>query len=213
MSEEAKEEVEVVTEAKVEAKPVAEENITSEKTFTLTLKNMTGGEFQIECTQSHTTAQVKQKLHEQNEHWPVACIRMLAGRKTMEDSKTLADYEITKPTKLRFVVKLMNVITLERLQGRWIDVVTQGSFTNSVSIEDDDITWYGGGCHKLVLEEDCFQYRDDKYKPIGILKDIIIMDSVDDENNIGYWIREWNENTIAEMRKRWPELTYKVGDE
>ena len=48
-----------------------------------------------------------------------------------------------------------------------IDVVSRGTFTNTVTIDDDNITWYSG-FHKLVLEEDTFRYDGDRYKPVKI---------------------------------------------
>lgn len=187
--------------------------------FNLRLKNLLGGICEVSVTPKDTIGQVKQKIHE-NYDIAVAAMEIVADRKKKKDNEaTLADSGVTENSKCMLIVRLMNVLTEEYLQGQWYWFWQDGGFRIIIENKELNVHYFGSRSSKerydFVRTDENFGFKgqgmDINFKPHSLKRGFIKV--VGDEENsmevfrnrVGFWIRNRTQDNLQEIRKEWPE--------
>lgn len=97
----------------------SEGELNASETIKFMVIAVTGWKLQMERDPSDTIGSLKQEIEEKQEVQKIAQTFVLGRDKLTDDSKTLADCGIKNGVKIRCIVKLMKLITLASMQGRW----------------------------------------------------------------------------------------------
>lgn len=87
-----------------------------EEKMTVKLKTMTGEEFSFDAAPNETVLDLKVRIAAEKQ-CPVEAINIMNGKSRLKDNLSLEDFEIKGI--LRIIIRLMNVITIEFMQGEW----------------------------------------------------------------------------------------------
>lgn len=188
-----------------------------EEVVTLKIKTLTGEAYTVERTPLDTVQSVKEELATQMDT-AVECLQLIMGRTRLKDNtKSLRDYGIQKDAFLRCVVKLMNYITVERMQGDWIWVekgyrleckVVGDQYYQQGLRFDFTITEEGFGfIQKNWQNETCGTFI---AKPQSIRTDILTLENP--QRGKMWWVRRIDEASLTEIHKEWPEWDLNDGN-
>lgn len=208
---------------------MAEESNTSEVAATeveefieITFVKMAGNKVSLVFKVSETIKSVKNTLaaHPECDCPPQALMLMKGSKKLTDETQTLAGYDITTNCKLRLIIRLMNVITQNYVQGDWIWCYLSGRNKYKLNITGNVFT--NPTEYEFIVTENSFGFKNGNlqctYTPTSIKPGIIKLyddreKGTSEEKKANFWVRSINRETLKEMRKEWPECNYELDEE
>lgn len=176
------------------------------ETIKFTIIAVTGWKMQMERDPSDTVGSLKQEIEEKQQIQSIAQTLVLGRNKLTDDSKTLADCGIKHGVKLRCVVKLMKLITLASMQGRWWLINKNTSIKLKIDIEGNKWSRYASEegtainrVRRIECGEDSLHLINEssnnvnKYEPHSV-EPGKIKTRLSDERPWCYWCRDKDEH-------------------